>query len=125
MPGSLLVSASLKVAEDQRHAKTLGKAVNLFVQESLDVVASLRAAHCRCYCRVSLMPSPLSGRRTGEHCSTVSHLLEPRAQRIAHPESTGFLHKNEERGLEGVIPVVGIDQDASAYAQNHRSMPLD
>jgi len=51
--------------------------------------------------------------------------MEPGAQRIAHPERTGFLDQDQEGCLKGVFHIVRVDQHAPADAQDHRSMALD
>ena len=52
------------------------------------------------------------------------HLVQPRPQRVAHPEAAGLAHQHQERGLKGILRVVRISQDAPADAQDHRPMPL-
>ena len=51
--------------------------------------------------------------------------MEPGAERIPHPECPGLLDQDQEGGLKGILPVVRVDQHATADAQDHRSMPLD
>ena len=51
--------------------------------------------------------------------------MEPRAQRIAHPERTSLLDQDEEGRLKGVFDVVRVDQQTPANPQDHRPMALD
>ena len=51
--------------------------------------------------------------------------MEPGTQRIPHPERPGLLDQDQERGLEGILCIVRVDQHAPADAQDHRPVPLD
>ena len=128
MPGCVLVRVPLEIAEDQGCAVALGKAVDFLVEHPPQFVVRLGEALPGRRCRgCSLFVPAAPGRgRPGARCRAASHLMEPGAQGIAHPEAAGLLHQHQEGGLEGILRVLGgIGQHAPADAQDHRSMPLD
>ena len=52
-------------------------------------------------------------------------LMEPRTQRVVHPERAGPAHEDQKGCLESVVSIVGIVEDRAADAEHHRSVPLD
>ncbi len=54
-----------------------------------------------------------------------SHGMEPRTERIPHPQQSRLVDQDEEDGLEGILGVVLVAQRRAADAQHHRSVPLD
>ena len=50
-----------------------------------------------------LDPATTGGLRPGRGRDTTGHLMEPRAQRVPHPEPAGLPDQDQERGLEGVL----------------------
>ena len=50
-------------------------------------------------------------------------VIQPAAQHDAAADRAGLLDQDQEGGLEGVLGVVGVAQDAVADAQDHRSVP--
>ena len=51
--------------------------------------------------------------------------MEPGAERVADPERPRLADQDQEGGLEGVLGVVRVAEDAPADAQDHRPVPLD
>jgi hypothetical protein len=51
--------------------------------------------------------------------------VQPARQRLATPERANSRHQDEERGLEGVVRLVGVVEDAPADAEDHRAVTLD
>jgi hypothetical protein len=49
--------------------------------------------------------------------------VEPGGDLLAAHDRGGLPRQDQERGLEGVLGVVGIAEDASAGAQHHRPVP--
>ena len=62
---------------------------------------------------------PRAGRRA------VRDLMEPGTQRIAHPQAPGLLDQDQERGLEGVVSVMGVAKDCPADPEYHRAVAMD
>ena len=72
-----------------------------------------------CPARLSHCPPP-GGGGIGPDRHAVGHPIEPGPQRDAAADRTRFLDEDQERGLEGILGVVRILQDAPADAQDHR-----
>ena len=51
--------------------------------------------------------------------------MEPRSERLFHPEPACFFHKDKERGLKRILRIVLIDENVPADSQDHRPVPLD
>ncbi len=51
--------------------------------------------------------------------------MEPRPERLAHPQAPGLLDQDQERGLEGVVSVMGVAKHGPADAEHHRPMTMD
>ena len=49
--------------------------------------------------------------------------MEPVPDLAAGPDGRRLADEDEEGGLEGVLGVMGVAQDATADAQHHRPMP--
>ena len=127
-PRRLLAGVSLKVAKHDRHTITLGKPVDLLVEHPLELGTSfnLVTVDCRRHFRgTSFVPAPSRSRRARARRRAKGHLVQPGTERIPHPESAGLLHQNQERGLESILRVVGVNKLRPADAQNHRAVTLD
>ena len=120
----LLVGAALEVAEDDGRAITLGKPVDLLVQEPLELDVRLGPGlpvHRRLSFEAAMAGRGGPGTRRGP----VGDLVQPGAERIAHPEPAGPLHQDQERGLERILDVVVVRQYAPADPHDHRPVTLD
>ena len=51
--------------------------------------------------------------------------MQPAPERALHPYRSGLAGQEQERGLEGVVGIVGIIQHAATDTQDHRAMPPD
>ena len=51
--------------------------------------------------------------------------MQPRPQRVLHPERAGLAHQDQEGHLKGVVSLVFVTQDGQAGAQDHRAVPID
>ena len=117
-----------EVAEHDWNPVALGKPVDLLMQHSLQFEAGLMlaAVESRGHLRHALfVPAAAGSIRPCARRRAKGHLMEPRPQRIANPEVAGFLDQNEERGLERVLGVVGVDKLGAANAQDHCAVALD
>jgi len=121
----LLVGSPLEVAKDHGRPETIGQPVDLFVENSPEVVIDDGEALLSQLGCLPLVPLTSRGRRAGARRGAECNLMEPRAQGIAHPEAASLLDQDEERGLKCILAVVWIIQHTPADAQDHRSMPLD
>ncbi len=69
--------------------------------------------------------APASLAVAGPSCHAVCDPMQPRAQRVFHPERPGFLDQDQKGRLKSVIGVMPVAKSAPADAQNHRTVPLD
>ena len=51
--------------------------------------------------------------------------VQPRTERFAHPERSALANQDEKRGLEGVVSVMLVSQDAAAGTQHHGPVAFD
>ena len=51
------------------------------------------------------------------------NLIQPAGQSVSPSDRPGPLHHHQEGGLEGILGVIGIAEDAAADAQHHRPVP--
>jgi hypothetical protein len=125
MPRHLLVGAPLEIAQHQGRAVAFGKPLDLRVEDQPQLVAGLDAAlRCR-HRRTLFMPPSAGGGRASARRGPEGHLMEPGTERVAHPETRGFLDQDQKSGLEGILRVVRVGQHAPADPQDHRSVPLE
>ncbi len=126
VPGRLLMAALFEITEDQRQAKAVRQALELFVQNpnelNLAGIAGLLSGRdgCTLFATTAARRRDARGRRRAH-----GDLMEPRPERISHPERPGTFHQDEKRGLESVFGLMPVGKNAVAYAQDHRAMPLD
>ena len=71
------------------------------------------------------MTSPPVVRRQRTAGNPVSHTIQPACDRAFSANSPGVLRENQERGLEGILSLVGIGQHPAADSPDHRSMSID
>src|SRR5262249_10544185 len=64
----------------------------------------------------------LSG--AGAQGGVVSDRVQPAGQFAARPQAPALVQQDQEGGLEGVLSVVGVGQDAPADPQHHRPVPV-
>ena len=104
MPGRLLVACALEIAEDhgcrgsvpEAGRSRSGEAAPARPQGSAAGTSSGLAAR-------TLVPPPPGDRGPGTRSGPVSDLMQPRAQRIPHPERASLAHQDQERRLEGIL----------------------
>ncbi len=125
MPRRLLMGAPLQVAENNGSPEALGEPIDFLVENSLQLVTGLGPALLPRHRRKMLVPAPPGGGRPGARRGAKRHLIEPRTQRITHPETPGLLDQDEKGGLKGILAVARIGQHTTANAQNHRTVPFD
>ena len=111
VPRRLLMGAALEVAEHHRRAVPLGQPLDLLVEEPLQLdVATRRVSRVPAFGRV-LFEATAGGRRSpGARRGPKGHLMQPGAERVAHPEPARLLHQDQEGRLERVLGVVRVGQ---------------
>ena len=125
MPGRLFMTAPFEIAEDHGCAVAFRKPINLVVKKPLELVRKVGGGHVFRPGCPTLMPPPPGDRGPGTRSGPVSDLVQPRAQRIPHPERASLAHQDQERRLEGILHVMRVGQHAATDAQHHRTVPLD
>jgi hypothetical protein len=65
------------------------------------------------------MAGTASGAGAGVEGDAVGDLVEPAGEGLAAADGAGAASEGEERGLEGVLGLVGIAEDATADVQHH------
>ena len=51
--------------------------------------------------------------------------MKPARQGFTFTDCRGAANQDEERGLKGVVGIVGVGQDATANPKDHRAMTFD
>jgi hypothetical protein len=122
----LLVGTALDVAQHDRHPEAVGEAVDLRVDHGGELIAAelvpVRIPHRN---RPPLGRPPPTGRHAGADRGAAGDPMEPRTERVAHPERAGLPHQDQKGGLEGVLGVVVVAEDRAADPPDHRPVPLD
>ena len=72
--------------------------------------------------RLPLAGAPPGGGLVGLDGDAVRNLVQPAAQGLAPSDRRGLLDQHEEGGLEGVLDVARVAEDAAADAQHHRAV---
>ena len=124
MTGGMLVGARPEVAEDHGGPIPLGEPAQLLVERPDQFVVDPGAGLPRLPRRDPLVPTPPGDGRPEADRGPVGHLMEPGAEGIPDPEGAGPPDQDQERGLEGILRVTRLDQDAPADPEDHRPMPL-
>jgi hypothetical protein len=124
--GGLLVGLAFEVAQDDRRP--------VFLRQPIDLLVDLRQQRGR-----GRRLRPMLGRRhpsalvdgptrdpgPGADRDSSSGPEEPARDRAVLADRAGFQHQDEERGLEGVLGVVGVAEDVAADPEHHRAVLLD
>ena len=121
----LFVGPSFEVAEDHRSAEAFWETLDFFVQDRAEVVEIVMAAFGIRDGSQSFMTSLTSRGGACAECGLVGNAMEPRSERLFHPEPACFFHKDKERGLKRILRIVLIDENVPADSQDHRPVPLD
>jgi hypothetical protein len=127
-PRRLLVAEPLEIAQDQGRPVPLGEPLDLLVEHPAQLIARLGVPFRRLrrgQRGAPFTPAAACSGRPGACGGAEGHLVQPGAQRIAHPETAGLLDQHQEGRLKGVLRVVRVGQHAPADSQDHRSMPLE
>ncbi len=126
VPRRLLVGAAFQVAEHHRDTIPLGQPVNLLVDDGRQVFPSRFAPGPSRHRDRSPFDRPAAlGVPANPDRRMSGDSVQPRADRIPHPERTAPSGQDQERRLEGVAGVVLVAQDGQAGAQDHRTVPID
>jgi len=126
MPRRLVLRPCLQVTQHQRSAIFLRQAPQFFIQHQTqltpgDVVQRIAGRLRNHAAFVSGAAPRLSSQALS---AVVGNAVQPTAQRLALANRTCLASQDEERGLEGVLSVLSMVQDAAAHAQHHRTMTL-
>ena len=117
---------AFQVAEHDRDAITLGKPVELLVEDrrSLEIARVVRGP-LDARNRVPFDdPSPRLVALSSDRRMT-GDPVQPGPDRIAHPERAAAAGQDDKRRLECILSIVLVGQDGPAGAQDHRSMAID
>jgi hypothetical protein len=68
---------------------------------------------------------PADSLRPGADSDPAGYAIEPACNRRASADRTRLAGEDQERGLEGVVGIVGFPEHAPADTQHHRTMPSD
>src|SRR5262249_47183684 len=106
-PGRLLVRAAFQVAEHQGSTVLLRQPVYFLVKHGIPIEI-VRPAEFNHAGRVQpgatrLVPAPADDRSPETGRRAAGDLVEPGAERVAHPERSRLAEQDEEGGLEGVF----------------------
>jgi hypothetical protein len=55
--------------------------------------------------------------------NAISNSIKPVTQEVAFPKAACLTNEDEKRGLEGILGIVDIAEQAPAQGQHHRSVP--
>jgi hypothetical protein len=120
----------LQVAEDDGLAVELWEPVDFLMHDRLAFpvrpgVLHGRAGRVRDREEPPFVGLPSRDRRPGTRPDAEGDLVEPRAQRVVHPERVGLAHQHQERRLEGIQRVLFVTQGRPADAEDHRAVTAD
>ena len=108
----LLVRVALQVAQDHRPAVPLRQSIDLRVDDRAAVVWAVATSDLDPRLGgVPLMPRPAGRSHLRPHGHAGRDAVEPRAERLAHPERAVSAGQDQERGLERVLGIVAVPQD--------------
>ena len=71
------------------------------------------------------MARPPGRRGPGVAGDPKGDIMEPGPERFADPESASLTDQDQEGGLEGILGIVRVAQDAVTDAHDHRRVALD
>ena len=120
------MTQALQVAEDHRHAIPLRQPADLLVDHRVQFRTIEGASRLgRRHGGTPLDDSAAGRLGPGLVGDPMGDPVEPLGEQVVVPERPGFPREDHERGLEGIFRQVGVAQDASADAQDHRAVPTD
>ncbi len=128
-PRRFLMRSAFQITEHQRRPVFLRQPVYFFVHGSILIAVMLRFDP-RCSGYNSLITSPLKpatadDARPQTRRRTAGNLMQPRPDRIAHPERACLAHQHQESRLQCVFRKVLVAQNSQAHSPDHRLVPLD
>jgi hypothetical protein len=118
---------ALQAAQDEDHPVFLGQPADLLVEDGLEfapgqVQGRLTGGHARSLAFVAVAPA---GVAFGAKGGAVSGAVQPTHQGFPLADRGGLPRQDQERGLQGILGVLGVVQDAPANLLHHRPMSLD
>ena len=119
--GGLLARLALHVAQHDRQTMLLGEAVDLAVEQG-EPFAVARRDPARHVFERFLLGATADAHGLGLQGNAISDAVEPGADALPRHDCGGLADEDEKGGLEGVVGVVHVAEDAAANAEHHRSM---
>ncbi len=125
MPCRLLVTTAFEITENDGRPIALGEFFDFCVNQTIEILGfhglRLRPGGGHAL----FVAPPEGGGQAGARRRAKGNLMEPRAERVAHPQAARLPDQDQERGLESVVGFELAGQYTSADAENHRSVALD
>ncbi len=123
LPGRFLPRFLLQVAQDDSRPVTGGQALQFLVEQRTQVlpgvVGPIGSGHGANRC---LLHMAAAGGGPGLERGVVSHAVQPVADGPPGQKPRGLADQDQESGLEGVLGVVAVFQDALTDSKDHPSM---
>src|SRR5207247_1640808 len=125
LPGRVVVAESLEVAQQQRRPLRRRQALELFFQHVLQLAPGgidEKRFVGRLMQPLDLALAQAAG--TDAPRDAGSDAVEPARDGFLLADGRGLTRQQQKRGLEGVLGVLSLTEDALADAQHHRAVPL-
>jgi hypothetical protein len=121
------VALALQVAKNDRDTIALGKPVDLLVENRPPPFepTCLGGRSASGLGGPALEGSPAPCGRLDLNGQPFGDSMKPGPERVVNPELTSLAQEHQERGLEGVLGIMGITEQHGADAEDHRPMPLN
>jgi hypothetical protein len=123
LSGGFILSFALQIAEHQRRPVTFGEPLQLLVEDGAGLAQGQRVAVVGSHVDVlEFLVSPGRGGARPQ-CQVVRNLVKPAAEGGTVADGGGLAGQDEKRGLEDVLGILGLAQDAAARPQHEGAMP--
>ena len=120
------VGPALQVAEHDRHTVTVGKTVNLLMEDRDQFACTVNVLTVpRPFGSPPFVDPPPLSLNSGPHRGAAGDPVQPGPQRVAHPERVPLADQDEEGRLKCVVSFVLILEDAAAGVEHHQPVSLD
>jgi hypothetical protein len=125
--GGLSIGLSFEIAKHERQRIFLGQSLDFLAQHGLQFFERQVSGigFGRHLTRLSFGLCPESRLRPELASRAMRHAVQPARQSCRIAESRSFTDQTKEGGLERVLRVVGVAQDAATNAQNEWTVSLD
>jgi hypothetical protein len=124
----LVLREPFEVTEQQRHPLRLREPRQFLVEQAAqlapgDVLGRVGGVYTRAGDVRRGPPTLAPGQ--GLARQAVGDAVQPAADRLAASDRRGLARQDQEGGLEGVLGIVGVAEDAAADAEHHRPVAAD